>query len=295
MVDLWVQLISLAILIGLSGFFSGLEVALVGTSKSKVMKLLSVNANGAKELHKLISNPGWMMSSVNLGNNLVNIAASALATSISLNIFGSEGLAIAIGVMTFLILVFGEITPKTYCNANSIKVALKFARILIWFSYVFYPLVKMFEFITHQVVKLLGSSLTPPPITEEELKNINILANFNATFIEFALQYVFGVISPKTSIKNVITPIAIASPSDPNIFRDIEVAKADAAIFTKLFPRFTLDIIHPGLLINLCNSLAPFAFTLKSFITFDFDVPTNATSRPEKNPDKPINIASDIS
>ncbi len=207
MVDLWVQLISLAILIGLSGFFSGLEVALVGTSKSKVMKLLSVNANGAKELHKLISNPGWMMSSVNLGNNLVNIAASALATSISLNIFGSEGLAIAIGVMTFLILVFGEITPKTYCNANSIKVALKFARILIWFSYVFYPLVKMFEFITHQVVKLLGSSLTPPPITEEELKNMVDLGLYDKAIEEDERKLVHGALKfDDTLIKSVMIP-----------------------------------------------------------------------------------------
>ena len=122
MVDLWIEISALAVLIGLSGFFSGLEVALVGVRKSKVTQLLQENKKGAKALHKLKTNPSWMMSSVNLGNNLVNVGSSALATSVALRIFGNDGLAIAVGVMTFLILVFGEITPKTYCNANSAKI-----------------------------------------------------------------------------------------------------------------------------------------------------------------------------
>ena len=131
MVELWVEITALAVLVGLSGFFSGLEVALVGVRKSKVLQLLNNHVKGAKALHKLKSNPGWMMSSVNLGNNLVNVAASALATSIAIRIFGNDGLGIAIGIMTFVILVFGEITPKTYCNANAPKIALRFAPVLL--------------------------------------------------------------------------------------------------------------------------------------------------------------------
>ena len=67
------ELAALAALIGLSGFFSGLEVALVGTSQATVERLVKDNVKGAKTLQKLKSNPGWMMSSVNLGNNLVNV------------------------------------------------------------------------------------------------------------------------------------------------------------------------------------------------------------------------------
>ena len=115
-------------------FFSGLEVALVGVRKSKVVQLLNEGKKGAKALHKLKTNPSWMMSSVNLGNNLVNVGASALATSIAIRLFGDEGLGIAVGVMTFLILVFGEITPKTYCNANATKIALRYAPVLLGFS-----------------------------------------------------------------------------------------------------------------------------------------------------------------
>jgi len=172
MVELWVEMVALAILIGLSGFFSGLEVALVGTRNSKVNQLRKQKKKGAEALFKLKSNPGWMMSSVNLGNNLVNVGSSALATSVAIRIFGNEGLAIAIGIMTFLILVFGEITPKTYCNANATKIALKFAPVLLGFSYVFWPIVKLFEMITRGMVKITGSSYHAPPITEEEIKGI---------------------------------------------------------------------------------------------------------------------------
>ena len=172
MVDLWVELVTLSVLIGLSGFFSGLEVALVGIRKSKVVQLFNEGMKGSKALHKLKMNPSWMMSSVNLGNNLVNVGASALATSLAIRLFGDDGLGIAVGVMTFLILVFGEITPKTYCNANSTKIALRYAPVLLAFSYVFYPVVKFFEVITKGVVKLTGSSYTPPPITEEEIKGV---------------------------------------------------------------------------------------------------------------------------
>lgn len=172
MADLVIEIISLAILIGLSGFFSGLEVALVSIRKSTVVKLFNEKAKGAKALLRLKSNPGWMMSSVNLGNNMVNVGASAFATSVAIRIFGDDGLGIAIGIMTFLILVFGEITPKTYCNANATKIALRFSPVLLVFSYAFYPIVKMLEVITKGIVRLTGSSYLPPPITEEEIKGV---------------------------------------------------------------------------------------------------------------------------
>jgi len=113
-----------------------------------------------------------MMSSVNLGNNLASIAAPALATDIALKLFGDEGLAIAIGIMTFLILVFSEITPKTYCNANPTKVAVKNGRILLAFSYALFPIVWGFEIITKGMMKLTGSSDMPPGLTEDEIKGI---------------------------------------------------------------------------------------------------------------------------
>ena len=166
------EIIALASLIALSGFFSGLEVALVGVRRSKAHQMLNEKLPGSKSLHKLKSNPSRMMASVNLGNNLVNVAATALATDIALNVFGDQGLAIVIGVMTFLILVFGEITPKTYCNANAPKIALKYSRVLLAFSYVLYPIVLMFEKITKGIINLTGSDQEPPRLTEEEIKGV---------------------------------------------------------------------------------------------------------------------------
>ncbi len=166
------EIISLIVLITLSGFFSGLEVALVGTSRSKVRQMLNEKLPGATSLDKLKSNPSRMMASVNLGNNLVNVASTALATDIALKMFESAGLAIAIGVMTFLILVFGEITPKTYCNANAAKIALRYSRVLLAFSYAFYPIVWMFEKITKGIINLTGSTEEPPRLTEDEIKGV---------------------------------------------------------------------------------------------------------------------------
>lgn len=207
MVDLWVEIAALSMLIGLSGFFSGLEVALVGVRKSRVVQLLNENKKGAKALYRLKTNPSWMMSSVNLGNNLVNVGASALATSVALRLFGDDGLAIAIGLMTFLILVFGEITPKTYCNANSTKVALRYAPVLLGFSYVFYPIVRFFEIITKGVVRLTGSSHLPPPITEEEIKGVIEQGHEEKAIEKEEMDLVHGALKfDDMVIRSVMTP-----------------------------------------------------------------------------------------
>lgn len=207
MVDLWVEGAALAVLIGLSGFFSGLEVALVGVRKSKVIQLFNEGKKGSKALHKLKTNPSWMMSSVNLGNNLVNVGASALATSVAIRLFGNDGLGIAVGIMTFLILVFGEITPKTYCNANATKVALRYAPVLLAFSYVFYPIVKFFEIVTKGVVKITGSNYLPPPITEEEIKGVIDQGLEEKALEKEEMELVHGALKfDDTVIRSVMTP-----------------------------------------------------------------------------------------
>jgi len=205
------EIISLIVLIALSGFFSGLEVALVGTTRSKVRQMLNEKLPGATSLDKLKSNPSRMMASVNLGNNLVNVASTALATDIALKMFESAGLAIAIGVMTFLILVFGEITPKTYCNANAAKIALRYSRVLLAFSYAFYPIVWMFEKITKGIINLIGSTEEPPRLTEEEIKGVieqglqdNAIEKQESELVHGALNFddiiIRSVMTPRTKM-----------------------------------------------------------------------------------------------
>jgi CBS domain containing-hemolysin-like protein len=207
MVELWIELAALAGLIGLSGFFSGLEVSLVGTSQATVERLVKEKRRGAKALQKLKSNPGWMMSAVNLGNNLVNIGSSALATVVAIKIFGDSGLGIAVGVMTFLIIIFGEVTPKTYCNANATKVALRSSGILIMFSYATYPVVWVLERITRVMIKITGSDYHPPALTENEIKGIidqghrdEALESHERDLVHRALEF------DDTVIRAVMTP-----------------------------------------------------------------------------------------
>jgi len=209
--DLTYEIIALVVLIGLSGFFSGLEVALVGVRRSKVHQMLNKKLPGATALYKLKSNPSRMMASVNLGNNLVNVASTALATDIALKIFENNGLAIVIGAMTFLILVFGEITPKTYCNANAAKIALRYSRVLLAFSYAFYPVVWIFEQITKGIIKLTGSSQDPPRLTEEEIKGVieqgledNAIEKQESKLVHGALNFddivIRSVMTPRTKM-----------------------------------------------------------------------------------------------
>lgn len=207
MVEIWAEYLLLVALVALSAFFSGTEVALVGIRKSTVTQLVKRKVRGAKALQKLTSNPSWMMSCVNLGNNLVNVAASVFATSIAIRTFGNDGLGITVGIMTFVILVFGEITPKIYSNANSTTIALRGAPILLIFSYALWPIVKLFEIITRGLVRLTGSSYHPPPITEEEIKGIvaqgladNILEKEESELVHSALEF------DDTVIRTVMTP-----------------------------------------------------------------------------------------
>ena len=172
MENIEIEIIAIVILIGLYALFSGLEIAIVGTRRSKVMRLYRQKVRGSSSLFKLKSNPSRMTSSVNLGNTLVNVASSVLAADVALKLLGDQGVGIAIGIMTFVILVFGEIFPKTFSNIQSEKVALYFSPFLLVFSYVMYPFVLFLEYITKMFLKLVGGHSYPKPITEEDIKEV---------------------------------------------------------------------------------------------------------------------------
>ena len=219
------EIAALAALIGLSGFFSGLEVALVGTSQATIERLVKDKVKGSKSLQKLKSNPGWMMSSVNLGNNLVNIGSASLATVVSIQIFGENGLGIAVGIMTFLIIIFGEVTPKTYCNANATKVSLRFSRVLLTFSYVFFPAVWILEKISRGIIKVTGSSYFPPALTGEEISGIidqghrdKALGTHERDLLHGALEFKEGVIRsvmvPRTKMFSIQKDISLEEAAD---------------------------------------------------------------------------------
>ena len=166
------EILGIIILICLYALFSGLEIAIVGTRRSKVMRLYQKKVRGSSSLYKLKSNPSRMIASVNLGNTLVNVASSVLAADVAIKILGNQGVGIAIGIMTFVILIFGEILPKTYSNIQSEKIALLFSNFLLVFTYVMYPFVLFLEWITKMFLRIIGGYYYPKPITEEDIKEV---------------------------------------------------------------------------------------------------------------------------
>ena len=220
------EIAALAVLIGLSGFFSGLEVALVGTNNATVAKLVKEKVKGAKTLQKLKANPGWMMSSVNLGNNIVNVGSASLATVVAIEIFGENGLGIAVGIMTFLIIIFGEVTPKTYCNANATKISLRCSPILLAFSYAAYPAVWILERITRGIIKITGSSYHPPAITEEDIMGMveqghkdEAIEKQERDLVHGALKFddtvIRSVMTPRTKLFTLSADMTLDAASDP--------------------------------------------------------------------------------
>jgi len=166
------EIVAVIVLLGLYALFSGLEIAIVGTRRSKVLRLYRKKVPGSSALFKLKSNPSKMTSSVNLGNTLVNVGSSVLAADVMIKLLGDQGVGIAIGIMTFMILIFGEILPKTYSNINSEKVALRFSNFLLAFTYVMYPIVIFLELVTKGFLRVIGRDSSPKSITEEDIKEV---------------------------------------------------------------------------------------------------------------------------
>ncbi|MFC1616528.1 hemolysin family protein [Patescibacteria group bacterium] len=162
------QIIILATLIVLSAIFSGSETALVSVTKSKVDQLVAEKKRNSTLLKKMKQDPHKLLITVLIGNNIVNIGASAYAAILFTDIFGSSGVGIATGLMTFLILIFGEITPKSFCHQHSVGVSLFIAKPIYVLQILFWPFVWLFE----QVVKLVNiifGSKTGYTVTEGEL------------------------------------------------------------------------------------------------------------------------------
>jgi len=162
------EFITLVILLMLSGVFSGSETALVALSMGRVQALVKEGRIGSAALYRLKKDPSQMLTTILIGNNLVNIAASALATVIATREFGSVGPGIAVGLLTFFILVFGEITPKSLATRYPERISLFIAMPLLAFMRLIYPLVWMFSKFTTWVYHLTGGK-EEPTVTESEL------------------------------------------------------------------------------------------------------------------------------
>lgn len=158
--------IALVILIILSGFFSSAEVAFLTLSDSKVDSLVREKRRNANLIKKLKSDPRSFLITVLIGNNLVNIGAASLATVVFSHYFNSAVIGVTTAVMTTLVLIFGEIVPKSFATSNTVFLATTFAPIIMFLKKIFLPII----FILDKITILLVGSHKAEKVSEDELK-----------------------------------------------------------------------------------------------------------------------------
>ncbi len=211
--SLSVQIVILIILLLASGFFSASETALMSISKIEVRYMVEQNVKGAKLLDKLLEDTNKLLGAILVGNNLVNISASSLATVVAMNLSGgsdgSLGVGIATGLMTLLILIFGEITPKSLSAQNAQKIALLVVRPISIIVTIFTPIIKILMFITNGIIHLLGgnSDVTKPFITTDELRTIVTVSHEEGVLETEEKQMIYNVFDfGQSCAKDIMIP-----------------------------------------------------------------------------------------
>lgn len=169
------------ILIILSAFFSSAETAFTAISRVKLRSLVEEGVRGSKKLEYVLSYPRRLLTAILIGNNITNVAASAIATTLMSRMllnFGVDNVAAAItivtGAMTFIILTFGEITPKTLAVKNPSRWALMISPIMFYLMIILYPLISLFMIISKGIARLFGLAHSDESkvLTETEIRAI---------------------------------------------------------------------------------------------------------------------------
>ena len=215
------ELAYLVILIAGSAYFSAMETGLMTLGRLRVRYLVEQQVKGAKRVERLLSNPGRLLGTILIGNNLVNIAATSIATLLAINYLGeATGVGVATLTMTLVILVFGEITPKTYAIQHGQRISLKYSGLISLLYLVLGPLSSILEFISRMILRMLGirASATAPTFSEEELKTLVTVGqeeglleleekDMITSIIEFGDTLVSEAMTPRTEMVRVSTDI----------------------------------------------------------------------------------------
>lgn len=201
------QLVILAFLIALSAFFSASETSLMSLSRLRVRHIYEKGGRIAAAIKKLKDNPQRMLTTILIGNNLVNVAAAAIATSSAIDMFGSNGIGIATGVITLLILVFGEVTPKSFAAQYNEQFS-KFCAVPIWYlSNLLYPVIKLFDYFNSGIAKLSGSVPQKPKLTQDFLKSIVDISEEEGAINRIEKEMVNRIFEfDEISVSEVMTP-----------------------------------------------------------------------------------------
>ncbi|MBT7259853.1 MAG: HlyC/CorC family transporter [Desulfobacula sp.] len=214
----------------LSGFFSSSETALFSISKVKALHIAKDGSKTGQLILTMKEDSHTLLTTILIGNNLVNIGASAIATSIALSYFKSNAVGIATGIMTMLILVFGEIFPKSFANHNNILVARIVIYPLFWLSKLFFPLIYLLNFIP----KLHGTAdSSSETVTEDELMTMVEVVEEEGEIKEEEKEYITNIFEfDDTSCSEIMTPRADMFVLD--VSQDMDIKKILETGFSRI-------------------------------------------------------------
>ncbi|NBT29448.1 MAG: HlyC/CorC family transporter [Gammaproteobacteria bacterium] len=209
----------------LSAFFSGAETALVSLSRARADALVDDSRPGARALQRLKAEPSKMLVAILIGNNVVNISASALATVIATREFGSIGPGIAVGLLTIVILIFGEITPKSLATRYSERISLAVAPPILLLTYITQPVNRIFDAFGLGAAQRVGSGNDDPIVTETELLHMASYGEEEGTIDENEKElieraFVFGdlsvadVMSPRHKVFSLPEGLSVSEVMD---------------------------------------------------------------------------------
>ena len=166
-----IQLVIVIILLSASAFFSSAETALMTSNKLKMRNLADNGNKRAAKVLKVTENTDKMLSAILIGNNIVNLTASSISTALTLKIFGSKLVGIATGILTFLILVFGEITPKNVASKNAEDMALAYIGVISFLVTLLTPVIFIVNTVAKFVISIFNKNGDDNnAVTEEELR-----------------------------------------------------------------------------------------------------------------------------
>lgn len=168
------QLIAIIILLCLSAFFSSSETALTTVNQIRMRTLADNGDKRAARVLRVTGNPGKMLSAILIGNNIVNLSASSISTSLAIHLFGNTGAGIATGILTFLILIFGEVTPKTMATIKADSMSLTAAAPIGFLMKILTPVIFIINKLSLGLMFLLHVNIkdAQKKMTEEELRTI---------------------------------------------------------------------------------------------------------------------------
>ena len=236
--DHWIQLVFLVIFVLLSAFFSSAETALTTVNKLRIRSLAEEGRKSAIRVQKILEQPSKMLSAVLIGNNIVNISASALATTFTIDVTGGNNyVGFATGILTLVVLIFGEIVPKTWANINSDSISLIYSSIIYCLMIILSPIIYFVDKFSALIFKLLriNKNLKNDSYTESELKTIVDVSLEGGLIEEAEHELIHNVFDFKKSLaKDIMIPRIDLTLADVNTSYDDMLALFKLYMYTRI-------------------------------------------------------------